>query len=253
MFTEIFSRLFDGIYSVSNVFPVGGKVAVIEECRKWQGGTSRPSLYVVDGDLSAITGERYEELDGLYALPFYCIENLLIDENAFVEILNEEDVTKLKEEVAQHLDFSGWVSSNSSLMADLFIEYAVCFSLCPDIPTVSFPVTSLVSSNKGELDKDKVDARVQGLRNEVINRVGEDSYQYAREVLSISVASFSDGIMGYASGKDYLLPLIITRSRAVTGTKVSNLNFKLRLAMKCDLQSLEGCKAVVANTINPTS
>lgn len=246
LFTEIFSRFFDGEYRVSNVFPLGGRDAVINECRSWQGKFSRPSLYVIDGDMYLITERGEEELDGLFVLPMYCIENLLIDESAFLEILNEEEAVKLKEQLASEFDFSSWLEQNGRLLTDLFIEYAICFDICPTVKTVSYPISSLVSSNKGNLDETKVDQRITDLRNQIIENCGEDLYQSKREYYQGRSQEVADFVLRYVSGKDYLMPLLLTRSRSIVKTKVPNLNLKLRLAMKCDLEPLLECKERIA-------
>lgn len=245
LFTEIFSRLFEGEYKISNVFPLGGRQAVIDECTRWQGIFTRPSLYIVDGDMYLLTGKNHPELDGLYALPMYCIENMLIDENALIEILNEEDAVKLKDQIQSDFDFESWMEHNLPSLKKLYTEYAVCFDLCPDIQTVSYPISSLVSSNRGELDEVKVSNRVSTLKAEVIDRAGATAYYERYEMFSSKINDSVDSISKYISGKDCLIPLMLTRSRLIVNTKISNLNFKLRLAMKCDIEPLAQCKSKV--------
>lgn len=247
LYAEIFSRLFKGEYKVSNVFPLGGRRAVIEDCEKWQGNFSRPSLYVVDGDMHIFVGDAEKCLDGLFVLPMYCIENILVDENAITEVLNEEEATKLRDQVRGEFNFSGWLAVNAPLLAELFAEYAVCFEFCPEVQTISFPVTSLVSSNKGELDRVKVDLRIKELRSEVVEKIGESRYIESRQKYYKQLIQCSDSILKYVSGKDYLLPLLLTRSRSIVKTKVPNLNFKIRLAMKCDIEKLLPCKECIAS------
>lgn len=242
LFTEIFSRLFEGEYRISNVYPLGGRSAVIEECERWQGEVSRPSLYIIDGDMYLLTKEEKAELDGLYILPMYCIENILIDEAALIELLNEEETIKLKNQLKTEFNFEDWLTENISILTNLFIEYAVCFDLCPEIQTVAYPVSNLVSSKMGELDVVKVNRRIEELKNQIISIAGEEVYYQRREVFFDKVDSCTDSICKYISGKDYLMPLMLTRARSMVRTKIPNLNFKLRLAMKCDLNPIAECK-----------
>lgn len=245
LFTEIFSRLFEGEYRISNVYPLGGRGAVLEECERWQGKFSRPSLYIIDGDMYLLTKEEKVQLDGLYILPMYCIENMLIDEAALIEVLNEEETVRLKNQIKLDFDFNHWLAINISSLTELFIEYAVCFELCPEMQTVAYPVSNLVSSNRGELDEVKVNSRIEELKNKIIGIVGEEVYYQRRVVLAGKVNGCTDLICKYISGKDYLIPLMLTRARSVVKTKIPNLNFKLRLAMKCDLSPIVECKTCV--------
>lgn len=246
LFTEIFSRLFDGKYKVSNVFPLGGRDAVVSQCQSNQGGFKRPTLYVIDGDLHLISDDQRIELEGLYELPFYCIENILVDKAAILEIMNEEDAEKLREQIDKEFNFDEWVRVNAPLFSALFVEYAVCFKFCPDIKTVSFPVTDLVSSNKGILDSVKVEDRIQKLRNSILQKIDEQTYLNEKQLCQSRINRLAGSILGYVSGKDYLLPLMITRTRSIVKTKCPNINLKLRLAMKCNLDAILDSKLCVA-------
>lgn len=246
IYTKIFSRLLKDEYRISNVFPLGGRKQVISECEKSQGSSSRPSLYIIDGDLHLLTCEPKLTLPGLYILPFYCIENILVDENAILKVLDEEDINTLTEQLADLFNFDEWVSNNCYPLLNLFIEYATSFTLCPDIKTIKFPINNLVSSNKGVIDELKVERRIQEIKNIILSRHDILKYEKLRKQIASQITFCSDDFLRFISGKDFLLPLIITRLKSIVKTKISNINFKLRLAMNCNLTPLENSKQYIA-------
>lgn len=248
LFAEIFSRVFRDKYRVSEVFPLGGSKKVVDECKKCQGEFTRPSLYIIDGDLFLFEKNIREELPGLYILPFYCIENLLIDQNCFLKLLNEEDPVRRQEQLALDFDFSTWVEENAKHLVRLFIEYAICFKLCPEKETVKFPVRKLVSSSSGIVDESKINHRISEISKYIIEKVGAETYNELKAEIEGRVAVNSDSLLKYVSGKDYLFPLIFTRFNSVAKeAKVQKLHFKLRLALGCSIDAISDCQNCVVS------
>lgn len=246
LFMELFSRVFAGTYRVSNVFPLGSRGSVIAECDQNLPNIKRPTLYVVDGDLHLINQNTENRL-GLYTLPYYCVENLLVDENAIHNLINEESAVISREDLIDLFDYSGWVSSNSGVLTDLFIEYGVAFTTCPNIQTVAFDISNLVSSNTGDVDHVKVAARKRAITSAIIEKIGTDEYHLHRARIEAFAFNSEDAFLKFVSAKDYILPLLLMRIRRITSTKAPNVNIKLRLAMVCNLTGIADSKQYVAN------
>jgi hypothetical protein len=247
LFMELFSRVFAGSYRVSNVFPLGSRGAVIAECDQNLPNIKRPTLYVVDGDLHLIN-QNTENRVGLYTLPYYCVENLLIDENAIHNLINEESAVISREHLIEEFDYQGWVRNNSEILTDLFIEYGVAFSTCPSIQTVAFDISNLVSSNTGDVDRNKVATRKSAVTNAVIEEIGADEYRRHRSRIEAFALNSEDAFLKFVSAKDYILPLLLMRIRRITSTKAPNVNIKLRLAMICNLTGIADSIQYVANS-----
>jgi hypothetical protein len=235
IFKELFSRVFTGRYRISNVFPLGSRVTVVAECNSNLPNITRPTLYIIDGDLHIIN-QNTENRVGLYTLPYYCIENLLIDEEAIHNLINEESATISREDLIEQLDYQGWINNNSEKLTDLFIEYGVAFSACPSIQTVAFDISNLVSSNTGDVDHTKIVVRKKSVTQAIIEKIGIDEYNRYR-----------NRIEAFVSAKDYLLPLLLMRIRKITNTKAPNANLKLRLAMICDVRGIAEAENYVAH------
>lgn len=194
-----------------------------------------------------LCGDACAEEKGLYTLPFYCIENILVDREAVHSLLNEEDPVRLRPELERDFDFTRWYDSNIDRLFDLFIEYAVSFRMNPTLQTVGFEVKNLVSSNQGILDPEKVALRMQVVRDACIAKVGPPAYEACRaEILAAADGRAASRIV-FVSGKDYLLPLLKTRVRSTVKTNISDLNLKLRLAMRCSVDMITDIEAKIAH------
>lgn len=240
IFEEIFSRVFSGTYRVSKIFPLGSSVTVKREHKNAQHKFARPTLYVIDGDLNLINGVSLLE-SGLYTLPHYCIENLLLDKESLYQILNEEDPLTLRDNLIESFGYDSWEAENIPPLTDLFIDYGVCFKLHPEHQTVAYEIRNLVSSNTGNLDIEKVRARKQQIISAIQKRTSAVEYKKTREAIEGRIKAESKTLSRYVSGKDYLMPLILMRLRNTTKTKTPNTNIKVRLAMKCSIESIMDC------------
>lgn len=218
--------------------PWGGKDAVLAACREDDPNDTRHRLYIVDGDLGLLLGTS-ESLPKLFTLPVYCIENLLIDHSAALTILYEEDKELEVAELEKALDFATWVAVNDSLLLKLFIEYALIQVFLPQTTSVGHPVNRLVSRADGCVDIDKINARIEELRSQMIRAVGRTAYESARAAIAERVTSLGrDASLIACSGKDYLFPLFNLRMRSVTRISCTRESFKLRLARLCDISRL---------------
>ncbi|WP_446811172.1 DUF4435 domain-containing protein [Methylomonas sp. 2BW1-5-20] len=246
IFKELFSRVFQGQYKVSKVFPLGDRYSVVKEHRKQYSSLTRPTLFIVDGDLFLMQENRLSSERGLFVLPCYCIENILLDINQIYQLLNEECHKVSRDELIHNFNYTQWLEDNYKHLLYLFIEYGISFTLTPELQTVNYPITKLVSSDRGVVDKDKVQKRIKDLGNEVLSKASHEEIDILRRKIESIVPINQDSLFTYVSAKDYLLPLLLTRFRTVTKSKATNINIKLRLAMRCNVELLNESKKFVA-------
>ncbi|WP_019601998.1 DUF4435 domain-containing protein [Teredinibacter turnerae] len=237
LFSIIFSRIFEGEYKVEKVFPVGDRNSVIEQHRSHV-STGRPSIYVIDGDLYILTGNDVENAAGLFKLPMYCIENILCDHEAIVEILDEEDPVNDRNVIAGLFNYEEWVDNNCDLLFELFIEYAISFEANPTAQTVAYPVNKLVSSEKGNISEEKIEKRIDEIKTETISVLGQERYEERRKNLIGKFVGGGKEKLSVVSGKDYVFPLLKMRAKSVVKTRISDINLKQRIAKKCDLSNM---------------
>lgn len=244
LFTIMFSRVFADKYRVKNVFPIGDRQSVINQ-HESHVKTDRPSIYIIDGDLFILSGESLANTGGLFKLPFYCVENLLCDSEAIVDIFDEEDPIKNRSEILDKFDYTSWLNDNGALLFNLFIEYAISFKVNTSQQTVAYPVNKLVSSGDGNVCSNKVSERIEQLRSASISSVGEDIYLRAKDQIYQNYTLAGIGQIDVVSGKNYLFPLLKLRAKSIVKTTIPDINLKIRLAKKCDLSRLAECENYV--------
>lgn len=224
--------------SIDNVFPLGGRIEVVNQCRKSMYERKKEkAIYIIDGDLYMLAGEnedifgKLDELKNLFILPRYCVENFLIEEPSLVLLLDEEDLEKNETELEELLAFEDWISFNENLFKKLYLIYAIAHKIGLGVPTVNYSISKLVSSGDGTLDVNKVEERFNELENLIIEKIGEENYiANKKEVMEkIPEEGF---LLKYVSGKDHLLPLLKKRMDRITKINCTNDTYKLRLAKK---------------------
>lgn len=236
---QLISRCFSEKYRVAEVFPLGGKTAVITACEKDQVAHGRPRLYIIDGDLDLILNTPIPPLNRLFSLPVYCIENLLIDEAAVVEVLYEDHPTKEKNEIIDELKFDEWLNTINSSLVNLFIDYALCKSIIPTKETVKYKISKLVSSGDGRIDESKIGARCDDIESEIISCIGFDNFKSRKANITGEITSRGiNNCQIIVSGKDYLMPLLRLRMRLITKQQVDNACLNIRLAKYCDITKI---------------
>lgn len=236
LYTILFSRIFRDTYKVNQVFALGGRKAVIEQHNAHD--SERPSLYVIDGDLFLLTGDNVHNTKGLYKLPYYCIENILCDFSSLLTIMDEEEPIRNLDSLHASFGYLDWVENNEDKLFSLFVEYATSMLLNPQEQTVAYKVSDLVSCSRGEIDNAKLQTRISQLRELTTLKSSEEQYKEARGKILQNFTEARAEKLSVISGKDYLFPLLKMRAKSVVKTKISDLNFKMRLARTCNIEPI---------------
>ena len=240
IYSELLNRLSNGKFKIEKVFPLGSRINVIEQCVNYK-KDGRPKIFIIDGDLELMVGESLPNCPELYKHDRYCVENYLLDEEAIVEILYEEDPSKTRVQIRDELAFKEWLENNSTILSELFIIYAVMRKFLPGVKTVNNGIGSFLSNDgKPKLDQNKI--------SEYIGQMHSDLCEiYSSDVILKNELIFHQKILdgdmpSFISGKDYWFPLINIHIRCCAKIKATKDSFKMRLAKICDLKAMEGLK-----------
>lgn len=248
IYNQILNRVFNGKYNIDDIIPVGSCSKVVAEWAKHKrNNDNRSKIFIIDGDFihfnknleTIVPEELKEDIQGLYVLPRYCIENYLIDENAFIEIIHDEDPVDEKDKIKSKLKFQEWIESNEKLLADLFIVYSIC--LAHNIPekTISYNVNKLVSTVNGCVNSELVSGRIEHLTNQILIKNNFLDLEKEIEKRSREVFKCEQVLLKFISGKNYLFPLIRQRISTHYNLAVTQVSLKIRLAKQCNLSELE--------------
>lgn len=239
IFKELLNKALGTKFKIEQVFPLGNRAQVLEECRKNQVSNGRKKIYIVDGDFHILNEDTTSELKGLYILPRYCVENYLFCEDAITQTADEEECEMELEQIKTRIDFNSWSRENENLLLSLFIVYAICFKHLPHEQTVSFKVSKLCSSNSGVVNSEKVRARKDELTTKLIAFFGEERMNTEIEIIKERIKEKDEKLLRFVSGKDYLLPLLITRLQSFLRFPSNSIAVRLRLAKKANADELK--------------
>lgn len=234
----LLARVFDN-YQVKNVFPIGCKQSVLDQCRLDQKPGGRKRLYIVDGDLELLTNNNPCGYDRLVVLDSYCIENYLVDEDAFVTALHEYDLKYNVAEIKTKLSFDSFIYRLEKNFFNLFVLYAVVKKFSPSTTTVAYSVHHLNPSNEGIPDRVRVKNRQNEMQNLLCKCINKS--QTRKEVSDIKSYCKGSGrhSIDFISAKDYILPLLFMRMRHISNVCPRNSIIKQRLAFLCDISRLK--------------
>ncbi len=238
IFKELLNKALGTKFKIEQVFPLGNREQVIEECRKSQESNGRKKVFIIDGDFHILNDTLEPALNGLYVLPRYCVENYLFCENAICQTADEEECEMELEQIKDKIDFNSWLTENESLLLELFIVYAICFKHIPQEQTIGYKVSKLCNSNSGIVNPGKVKARKDELIGKLIAFFGEERLNTEIEIIKERIKAKDKKLLRFVSGKDYLLPLLITRLQSFLRFPSNSIAVRLRLAKKANADEL---------------
>lgn len=216
--------------SIESVFPLGSKCNVVQACFQDQDRGGRPRVYVVDGDLDRSSASLLK-VKRLFVLSKYCIENYLFDELAIGHVIAEHSAVMDEVQAIAAFDFQGWLARNADILHELYLIYATSRIIAPHLKNSSFPLSRMLSDASGDVDADKVTARIGEVRAQLMNACGSDELlrweAFVRERLK---GSSLESKLSQVSGKDVLVPLARLRMHSIEKIGVPEGVLKIRLA-----------------------
>lgn len=243
LYVNIFKRIFNDQYKIDNVYPIGSRGNVIKKCNEKKDNIKKPTLFVVDGDLYMLKGEN-ELPRGVFRLPYYCIENLLLDVNAIINYIDEEHTSLREEDIVSEFSYDEWKSVCEYPLVELFIRYAMIQKLnIPSVPNVSIPIKDFLDDNDNStIDPEKVKNKISDLDGVIVNSKGQEIFTETYQEILERMESSLCKLTTHVSGKDYLYPMIHSKVSTILSKGVSHMNFKQRLALNCDISQVIDCR-----------
>lgn len=216
---------------LESVNVLGGRENVVEACRLDQIDTGRRKLYIIDGDFDFLLGRSKPRLKFLHRLKAYCIENLLISEKAVVQIGLTCKPTWTESQCAMSFNFAVWYAEHVKRLLPLFIIYAAAKKLAPQIQTVGYTVNRLyVQTTSGpEICPKKVFRHARSVASSVKTEVGLTALSRERREITWRLRNLAG--TEAISAKDYLIPPLWARLKAVFGFHGNYEQLKVQLAL----------------------
>ena len=233
MYKIMISNILRGKAKVNKLFPAGGKEEVLKICRECQEYSLRKTLFLVDGDLTTLTGEQVPQLKYLYQLSVHCAENLVVLERAITEVAFECSGSMNMPEIREELRFETWKKDVVSKMFPLYQVFAAAAILRVGAKSVSVNARALVDGtlpSETALSSEFVQNEKRRVEETCIESVGREEYEEAiQKVCSRSPRSVEEQFK-ILSGKYVLLPLLDYHLREKVGFRDHGKVLKNRLA-----------------------
>lgn len=124
MWMELLKSIIPPTIRLKSITPLGGRDRVIDACKLDQASDGRRKLYIIDGDFDYLVDRPKPRLKHLYRLRAYCVENIIISEEAVKQVGIACQPNRSESEILQTFDFSGWFASIRRPLVNLFVAYA---------------------------------------------------------------------------------------------------------------------------------
>lgn len=245
-YKALLNNLFQGKKRIGKIISCGCKTRLLSACENDQIDRDRRRVYVTDGDLDLIHDTNRNDLNYLYVLDRYCIENFIIEESGIYETLHDCIILD-KDEIEKKLGLNNWLKSISNPLIELFLHYSICHNQNMGLQTVKYSVGKLCVQKRGitVLDFDKINDRIKYLRNEIVTKIGDDKYNESIYDLRQKWQCCVGTLLKIVSAKDYIIPLLEFRFKKLQGKETYNLKretLRMRLAKTADLEFLKSLR-----------
>ncbi|MFC1672655.1 DUF4435 domain-containing protein [Pseudomonadota bacterium] len=224
MYIHYINRIISGRGKITHVHRLGGKKDVLAACANDQRGNGRPRLYVIDGDLEALTNipiEEHKDLyknntkrDELYRLRTYCFENILFNEDSLIEIASESKHNSTVFEITQLIKYPQIESEIKNKFSSIFLLYGIATRLNLRIQTVKYNMHRLCiprirgGNRQFIICPHKVRDKTRDLISKIVNAVGWKRYIKEKRFIKKQITRKKLTSFDYISGKSYIMPII---------------------------------------------
>lgn len=225
--------------SLRNVNILGSRSQVIAACKLDQNDRAEKRLYLIDGDIDILLGRPKPRLKHLYRLPAYCIENMLLEENALIPVATTSDVTISEDEARARLSFSDFETAAKSTLVPLFYIYATLMSLGVPEKTVSLAVGGLLNNGKRRVSlcPNKSFRRSMHLLRRARDHLSAAAVRTELHRVKAQASAFDLTYKEMVSAKDYSLQLIYINLCKLFGYRGTYEQLKVQLAQQPTVRS----------------
>jgi hypothetical protein len=239
IYCEILSRALGHNFNITQVFPLGGKNAVINRCLSDQGARKRKAVYIIDGDYDILFGSSMPSLKRLYRLSRYSIENYLCDDVALIDVVSDESINLGTDEIAASFDFSGWKSHACTPLKDVVSACVVAYKRKSNgLPTVNVNLSDIRGRVDDHVDMNKVSGLVAKYELAIDSEFGNGAYSSDISSINFGGEDSFGFVRRYAPAKNLLLPFMISRANRKLGFTMGSKLLKCKLARRCDISEL---------------
>lgn len=235
VYVHLINRALAGRKRITSVFPLGGRRQVVAACAADQGKGGRRRLYLIDGDLDLLAGRRAPRLNRLHRLATYCIENILCDSEALLDLAQEAESSTPRDVIKKRLSLEPLLDEHVRVLLPLFVAYALIHYFGIGLQTAGYHIGRLATNTNRPLtlDKRKVRGRTSELLTATKSFVTHSKYRPVRNrVVRRALGSIYQ--KRFISGKQMLV-LLRTQLEVQCGLRDTEDSVRVRLSRTAQL------------------
>lgn len=235
----LLNKIVDSSIRIKRVFGLGGKPRLLEKAKEQLSNPShRKAFFIADGDFDRILNRNVPDIEVLYILKEYCIENFLFEEQAICNVIQEERPRRKIRNIKANIKVYKWLEETVNSLTPLFACFIAIQKHSIGIPNVKIGIGQFIS-NKGipKLDSNKVEAYVNELKKNH-NMLGTIKFDEEIENITKKMGSRWQTRKRYVCGRKYLLPLLRFEIKSRFRRDLNPGSLRFRIMNHCKLQSL---------------
>lgn len=238
----LFHRLVGNNLKINDITPLGSRDNVLERCKN-EPQNGRKKIFVIDGDVTIIHGNNIPQMQNLFVLDAYCIENVVFDKESVLNFIYLNCATRAKDEIEQELDFERWLTTYSKKLIDLFIHFGIM-----DFYGGKFTLFNAHKYHKkDDYAEELVEKDIELLKNEILKLTSKENYDAKYQELVKKWTYSCENLLKIVSGKDYLIPILLLKAKLYKRSKATPTieESKFFLVQYCGLERLSKLKATI--------
>jgi|GEM_PF-6492127 len=247
MYMVLLRRLLPEGVRVNRIFQCNGRAGVFAaaEDRRYKGSKS---IFMVDGDIFLLSGEKLAVPSNVYVIDAYSIENLVVCKRSITEFAFTCHPDKSYQQIVSGLQLDAWFAETERKLLPLFVIYAAVMHFGSQIKTTSMSGLAFVEKGSAKVSMDLVRKRINEIRTLLDKENGRRQVGKVVKVASERAKKFPNKI-DLVSGKSYVIPLLLRHLSDRTGFS-DKQGFCMRLFHCCDLARANHLRQFILNVIS---
>lgn len=246
-YEAVFERLFENAVKVFAIFPLGGKMTVIRECRNqgMKDTTGKLNIFIVDGDFDNLWDDQKVELPNLIYLTRYNIENYYLDDNTIANYMRMH-LKQTRSETEEKIKLNEWKEHFSKSAGSLFVLFSLVQRFCLPLPNVGSAVGKFLDRNGYVIAEE-----YQEFRKVISSNLGEVTHlerEIQKRISEICEGPESHKIFSVICGK-FQIESICRYLSFRGGKNVNRTDFKNNLISNFDITSLNFLKYKILDLV----
>lgn len=244
-YKKLFTRLLEGCgINISDVYPLGSSNEVISMCRK-DTDTSRKKIYIVDGDIFILLTPK-APIPNLFVLDSYCMENLVIDEEAVCKTLCNRSGEMEYEDIRHNYNYNQMIENHKIDIIEHFFYKALDKKFSNRFALYSI---GKYYDKNNHLDHTKIAQEKDEIKNRLVatGLLTQEEFDAELVLLRSRFPYTYETFHKIISGKDFLIPMIDLHARNTLGIKAgySKIAWKYNFCQHCSLDRLQPLKDAI--------